>query len=123
MSKRGRKKSVNINKREVRNQVKIFGKLLATHEEMADYFDCSVRTIERYMQTADEENITDFCRVYKKAASVSKTSLRRKQMQKAQAGDNSMLIWLGKQLLNQKDKSDVMNNGDFTIVVNKQIVE
>jgi hypothetical protein len=82
---------------------------------MADYFDCSVRTIERYMRTETDEDgnetTTEFCRVYKTAASNAKVSLRRKQMQKANQGDNTMLIWLGKQLLGQKDQTDVTSKG------------
>ncbi len=38
-------------------------------------------------------------------------SLRRKQKQMADAGDKTMLIWLGKQWLGQRDKQDVEMSG------------
>jgi len=110
----GRPQSVDISDPAVRAQVEIFGKLLATHEEMADWFDCCLSTIEKYMTLKDPENVTEFLRVYKKASAESKTSLRRMQMTKAMEGDNALLIWLGKQLLDQKDKSDLTSN-DKTI--------
>ena len=37
---------------------------------------------------------------------VGRTTLRRQQWQRAEAGSDTMLIWLGKQLLGQKDKID-----------------
>lgn len=42
-----------------------------------------------------------------------RSTLRRLQWQKANAGSDTMLIWLGKQLLGQKDKSehDVRHSG------------
>ena len=79
---------------------------------MADWFDCTLRTIENYMSTKDDDEVTEFFRVYKKAQANSKTSLRRVQMNKALEGDNALLIWLGKQLLGQKDKSDVTSDGE-----------
>ncbi len=40
--------------------------------------------------------------------------LRSKQFQVAMAGDKTMLIWLGKQRLNQSDKSDTNITADVT---------
>ena len=109
-----RPKSINMDNEEVKTQVKLFGSLLATQEEMANWFDCCLSTIEKYMTEKDPDNVTEFLRVYKKSAAESKTSLRRVQMNKALEGDNTLLIWLGKQLLDQKDKSDITSN-DKTI--------
>lgn len=66
-----------------------------TQEEIADFLECSTRTLQR-----DEE----FCRVYKKGISHSKRSLRRMQFDKASKGNTTMLIWLGKQMLGQTEK-------------------
>ena len=66
-----------------------------TEEEIASVLDVSVRTLQR-----DRE----FCRVYKKSLEAGRISVRRAQFKKALAGDTSMLIWLGKQLLGQKDQ-------------------
>ena len=38
-----------------------------------------------------------------------KVSLRRQQIELAKTGNPTMLIWLGKQLLEQRDKSDATN--------------
>ena len=68
--------------------------MMCTQEEIASYFDCSVRTLQR-----DEE----FCRVYKKGLDKGKMSLRRKQYAMSET-NVTMAIWLGKQYLGQTDK-------------------
>ena len=89
----------------IRKQVEIFGRLMATQPEMADFFRCTLRTIENYMKKPSEdseEKESEFSLIYREASAVSKTSLRRVQMNKALSGDNTLLIWLGKQLLDRK---------------------
>lgn len=78
------------------------GMLGATHEEMAAWFGVSVRTIERRMASEKGE----FCRAYKKGLGRLKVSLRRQQIEAARKGNATMLIWLGKQLLEQSDKTE-----------------
>lgn len=107
-----RPKLVDINNKEVRTQVELFGSLLATQVEMANWFDVCLSTIEKYMTEKDPDNVSMFLRVYKKAAAEATTSLRRIQLAKALEGDNTLLIWLGKQLLGQKDKSDITSDGE-----------
>lgn len=99
---------VDMKDKAVAKQVELFGSLVATHREMANWFECNVRTIERYM--ADKEG--DFCRVYKKAEANAKISLRRTQLAEANNGNATLLIWLGKQLLEQRDVSKVEVAGD-----------
>jgi hypothetical protein len=52
---------------------------------------------------------------------VGRTTLRRLQWQRATAGSDTMLIWLGKQMLGQRDKIDteatVSGNPDAPITV------
>ena len=86
-------------------EVEKLGSIGATIEEMAGWFDVTTRTIERRL--ADEEG--EFCRVYKRGRSRVKMSLRRKQIDLANDGNPTMLIWLGKQLLEQRDNRDSMN--------------
>lgn len=103
----GRPASIDTTDENVMLQVELFGRLCATHEEMANWFECDVRTIERLMKSQDDNMLeSEFCRVYKKAQAESKTSIRRIQMAKALDGDNTLLIWLGKQLLGQRDKQE-----------------
>jgi IS30 family transposase len=45
------------------------------------------------------------------------TSLRHKQYEKALSGDTTMLIWLGKQYLNQADKQEQKIDANFKPVV------
>lgn len=81
-----------------------FEKLCAIHctlIEIAEWFDCSEDTIERHVKKKYKENFAD---VFKKKSGRGKISLRRKQFELANAGDRTMLIWLGKQCLGQADK-------------------
>tara|TARA_R100001510_G_C7535206_1_gene124999 strand:+ start:93 stop:416 length:324 start_codon:yes stop_codon:yes gene_type:complete len=74
-------------------QLKKLAGMLCTMEEMASFFDCSVDTLER-----------NFADTIKKGRDLGKMSLRRMQFEKAQQGNTTMLIWLGKQVLGQKDR-------------------
>lgn len=72
--------------------------IMCTQEEIASYLDLDVRTLQR-----DDE----FCRIYKKGIDKGRMSVRRQQYKAAEAGNVTMLIWLGKQYLGQTDKQDV----------------
>jgi hypothetical protein len=52
--------------------------------------------------------------VIEEGSEEGKMSLRRKQLEVAMSGDRTMLIWLGKNLLNQSDrvKSDLTSGGN-----------
>lgn len=81
-------------------------KLCAIHctgEEIASILDVSYDTLQRRCQ---EEHECGFADYYKKASASGKMSLRRKQYEVAMAGNVSMLIWLGKNTLNQRDQVD-----------------
>jgi hypothetical protein len=75
--------------------VEKLARIMCTQEEIAAVLDISVRTLQR-----DEE----FCRIYKKGQELGKASLRRSQYNLAMSGNATMLVWLGKQLLDQSDK-------------------
>ena len=81
-------------------------------EEIAAMEDCSVDTLMRHHADA-----------YKKGVKLCDASLRRKQVQVALSGNPTMLIWLGKNRLDQKDKSETthewtgMTYGDLPIPV------
>lgn len=98
-------------------QVQIFGMYSATYETMAEYFGVSIDTIRRRMH--DEQS--DFCRAYKKGNGMGLMRLREAQLQKALSGDSTMLIWLGKQLLGQRDsiQNDVKLNQPIKLVVDE----
>lgn len=82
-----------------------------TLEEISNWFKCSEDTIERWCK---RELKMSFADAYKKFSVGGKISLRRAQMKMAEH-NATMAIWLGKQYLNQTDKSEVsvaMNDDD-----------
>ena len=89
-----------------------------TEEEIAGWFECSVDTIERRCVEYFGET---FAEAYKKFSGRGKCSLRRAQWTAAQNGSITMMIWLGKQMLGQKDMQlvqDTFNAAQVTHGVN-----
>lgn len=70
-----------------------------TMNEMASVAGCSVDTLERR-----------FADTIKKGKDEGKASLRRMQWEAAQKGNITMLIWLGKQLLGQRDMVEIKDD-------------
>lgn len=89
-------------------ELKKLAQLGCTDEELADWFDCSTKTIER--RRKDDE---DFCRVLKKGAAELKKSLRRVLWYRAQY-DNSAAaaIFLAKNYLGMSDNPDPIVSQD-----------
>lgn len=69
----------------------------ATQEEMAAWFNCSVSTIEKRLQ---EPTFRD---AYEAGRALGRLSVRREQLELMKKGNATMAIWLGKQLLGQRD--------------------
>jgi hypothetical protein len=88
-------------------QVEGLGRLGATYEEMAMVFGCSEHTIRERMRDEGEYHDPAFASAYRTGVAGRRLSLRRKQTQKALGGSDKMLIWLGKNELGQKDRSDI----------------
>ena len=78
----------------------------ATNRELAALFNCSERTIESRRKSEAFRDIMD------RAEALGNVSLRRKQMSLALNGNVPMLIWLGKNRLEQKDKTE--HSGEVT---------
>jgi len=70
--------------------------------EMADFFKCDESTIRKRFKAEIAAGISD-----------GKIRLRQKQFDIAMAGNVSMLIWLGKQMLGQSDRMEMDNTHDF----------
>lgn len=84
-----------------------FEKLCSLHctlVEISEWFDVSEDTIERYVK---KKYGMRFAEIYKRKSSKGKISLRRKQHEIAMTGNPTMLIWLGKQHLEQRDQHAV----------------
>ena len=69
-----------------------------TEEEIGIVLDIDKRTLQR-----DKE----FCRLFNIKKQEGKASLRRMQWKKAESGNATMLIFLGKQYLGQADKQEL----------------
>lgn len=85
------------------DQVIKLSKLGCTIKELAEWFGCSKDTLERRYQV-----------MIQRGRSEAKMSLRRAQLQNALGGNTIMQIWLGKQLLGQKE-----NNFDGLDLIDK----
>ena len=59
-----------------------------------------------------EHNIERFSRAQKKGQSIAKNSLRRAQFKSALDGNVTMQIWLGKQILGQREPRDESERND-----------
>jgi len=79
----------------------------ATLEECASFFDCSEDTLNRRIK--DKHNTT-YAGLFKVKSFKGKLSLRRKQYETAMAGNTALLIFLGKNYLNQSDKVEHSGN-------------
>lgn len=77
-------------------QVKKLAALNCSLAEMAAVLDCSEDTLDRR-----------FAEVIRKGREFGRTSLKRKQFEMAMSGNVTMLIWLGKIMLDQKDTSRI----------------
>lgn len=81
-------------------QVELLAGVGCTVDEIAATLGCSKRTLE-----------TRFCALIENGRGKMRSSLRRKQVEVAMKGDKTMLIWLGKQLLGQKDRTENEHTG------------
>lgn len=88
------------------------GKLCEIHcteAEIANVMGCSVDTLERRIK--EYFGIT-FAEYFDQKAAKGRASLRRKQFAAALRGNTTMLIWLGKQVLGQRDKVEQLTLND-----------
>jgi hypothetical protein len=79
--------------------------LQCTHEEIAAWFNCTVRTIETYAKKPG------FSEVMARGRAKGRISVRRAQMKLLESGNATMGVWLGKQLLGQRDVTPVELSG------------
>lgn len=86
------------------DQIKRMASVGCTMEEMAGILRCSVD----YLTSQSEKNPA-FAIAIDEGRTGLKQSLRHAQVQQALNGSTAMLIWLGKQLLQQSDKQETMS--------------
>lgn len=97
--------------------------LHCTGEEIAGVLGVSYDTLERNIR----QNFgTGFAEYFAQKSAGGKISLRRRQFEAAESGNVTMLIWLGKQLLNQKERASVdttSSDGSMSPVKERDPVE
>ena len=81
--------------------------LQCTGEEIAGFLKVDYDTLNARVKEAFGLAFSDY---FAQKRGNGKVSLRRKQYEKALAGDTTMLIWLGKQYLGQKDQHGLTLN-------------
>lgn len=85
-------------------QLERLSRLGCTDEELADWFDCSTKTIERR-----KKDSPDFSRAYKRGRNRLKESLRRILLKRAiEDGSPAAAIFLAKNLLGMQDKPELV---------------
>jgi hypothetical protein len=92
------------------------GRIGATAYEMAFILPASLSTIEHRLA----DTSSDVSQAYRRGRAMLNASLRRKQVQVAMAGNVTMLIWLGKQLLAQQDRA-LISDLDLTKCTDEQL--
>jgi hypothetical protein len=82
--------------------------LQCTDEELAGFFNVSTRTIEK------RRKHPQFAEVMQRGRSKGRISVRRAQMKLLENGNGTMGVWLGKQLLGQRDAGAAHHIGSTT---------
>ena len=80
-------------------------KLLRLHpskKDVCDWFDVSESTVDRFCRT---EFNNSFDELRDKRAVQTRMAIKRMQIEMALKGDRVMLIWMGKQMLGQVEKT------------------
>ena len=94
-------------------QVEKLSAIGATIKEMAGFFKCS----DKHLSTKFSANIT-------KGKDSGKLRLRQLQMKSAEAGNVTMQIWLGKQMLKQSDRAEYLgvDGGNLVLELKSDIM-
>jgi len=82
-------------------RMKDFGTVMCTVREVAGCLGCDEASLLRFWAACPEMRA-----IYEQAMDDGKQSLRRAQFKNALEGNATMQIWLGKQLLGQRDQID-----------------
>src|SRR5262249_48250973 len=93
--------------------------LQCTDAEIAAWFHVSTRTLENRRQQHQ------FAEAIERGRTKKRISVRRHQMKLLEAGNSTMAVWLGKQLLSQQDVITAehvdTDNGPIQVAVNPDL--
>ena len=94
-------------------EVENLSRLNCTMEELAAYFGVDVRTVQLRAQREPK-----FREAIERGQAKGRLSIRRQQIRLMEQGNATMAVWLGKQLLGQRDRLEAevtMKDGDMTL--------
>lgn len=91
------KESDKINKDELEKLMRLY----PSEKEAADWFGVTIKTLQRFIRKHFQSS---FVQLRDKSFVKTKVGLKRAQIEKALKGDNTMLIWCGKQYMGQAEK-------------------
>jgi|ERR1019366_4231258 hypothetical protein len=94
------KETAKINKSELEDLMKFY----LSEDEVMDWFDIKVQTLRRYIK---KEFGCTFDSLREKSFVRTRVAIKRAQIKKALSGDNTMLIWCGKQYLGQVERTEI----------------
>jgi len=107
MPAKGQIKELNV------EQLKAMVRIQCTAEECAAVLGMSADTLDTRLKELDYAGFSDF---YKKYSHEGMASLRRAQWKAATEQLNpTMLVWMGKQMLGQQDKTQTHHTGEVKI--------
>lgn len=86
-------------------------RIQCTAVEICNVMGFSEDTLSRRIAENEALGADNFAELYKKNSDAGKASLRRLQWKSAESGSQTMQIWLGKQMLGQKDRHDLEVGG------------
>ena len=100
-------------------------RIQCTAEEICDILGMSEDTLGRRIAERGIDGVRNFADLYKKHQGEGKASLRRAQWKAAQDGNPTMLVWLGKQMLGQKDKQELSgpDGGAIPVKIERTIID
>lgn len=91
------------------NRMLTMMRIHCTQTEICQVLEMSDTTLNRRLQERGYDNFED---CFKKHNGEGKASLRRMQWEAAENGNSTMLVWLGKQYLGQRDKINAEITGE-----------
>jgi hypothetical protein len=89
-------------------------RIQCTQNEICGIFGVTDKTLNEALRRRDQPG---FSELYKKHQDEGRASLRRAQWKAAQDGNPTMLVWLGKQMLGQRDKQEIEHKGGLNITL------
>lgn len=84
--------------------------IACTGEEIANFLEIDYDTLVKAIKRRSKMTFSEY---FAQKSAPGTVSLRRKQFEMAQQGDRVMLIWLGKQRLNQSEKVTSVNKTEI----------